>query len=98
MLYNSNGINPFFNTTTTTIGESVWINPTYQYTSQPKPKCCDSCCNCGCHDKHPKEQNYLPYQYQPYYTQPCAIEEFFKANPDAGSVMIYCSCPKCTPR
>lgn len=28
--------------------------------------------------------------------QPCAIEEFFKQNPGASSVMMVCMCPKCT--
>jgi hypothetical protein len=26
--------------------------------------------------------------------QPCAIDEFFKRNPNAQSVMLVCSCPK----
>jgi hypothetical protein len=30
------------------------------------------------------------------YRQPCAIEEYFKANPDKLSVMMVCQCPKCT--
>ena len=28
--------------------------------------------------------------------QPCAIEELFKQNPGASSVMMVCMCPKCT--
>ena len=30
--------------------------------------------------------------------EPCAIEQFFKDNPDARAVWMTCSCPKCSPR
>ena len=29
--------------------------------------------------------------------EPCAVEEFFKANPEATFAMISCSCRRCNP-
>ena len=38
-----------------------------------------------------------PRYYPPAEYKPCAIEEFFKRNPTATSVMMVCNCPRCTP-
>lgn len=60
-------------------------------------------------DNHPKEYwrgkdwqttNKIPIIYANTTNQlhPCAIQEYFKNNPDKQSVMLVCYCPICRPQ